>query len=359
MSIPTITGLILCCVADTITIDGPPIQQVGDPTGMGEETLYRVTDLVVDESRNLWVLDAGDRQVKKFSLEGDLDLVVGREGDGPGEFRFPTGLTVDSLIHVMDPSRSRVVRFALDGMHRETRRLPQPLAVPFAELFEMRGGSRLGITAARFNRGAPGGAPNVLVLHLADELDVDTVAQFPAGAALWHAVDAAAPWGLFPSPYGAGGAAAASGDSLFVVADGLSATVTWYAVERDGTRSMLQIDSLGIPGRPVTTADLDGLKERIRGEVDDAPRDFGLQAQDFWSPAADAFFDSDERLWLRSAADSDREIWTRLDGASHSRYVFVMPVGLAVKAVAEDVVYGITRTDLDVPVIHAYALPGG
>jgi hypothetical protein len=61
----------------------------------------------------VWV-SATNNRVQFFSGEGKYLTGFDKEGDGPGEFRLPHGLAVDSKGHpyVVDSSNYRVQKFA-------------------------------------------------------------------------------------------------------------------------------------------------------------------------------------------------------------------------------------------------------
>jgi len=56
---------------------------------------YRVTDLKVDEDGNIYVCDGGNRRVLKYSNKGKYVRTIGRQGQGPGEYSFPSRLFLD------------------------------------------------------------------------------------------------------------------------------------------------------------------------------------------------------------------------------------------------------------------------
>lgn len=58
-----------------------------------------------------------ERVVEVFDSTGEHVRTLGREGGGPGEFRFPAGLEVglDGAVAVMDVVKGSLVRFAPDG----------------------------------------------------------------------------------------------------------------------------------------------------------------------------------------------------------------------------------------------------
>lgn len=97
----------------------------GNPTGViGEGQLKRPTGLAVDAARGtMFVADTYDHDVKVFDAQGTLLRRIGRRGDAPGEFNYPTHLALArGELYVTDTMNSRVQVFdAQDG--RLTRRI--------------------------------------------------------------------------------------------------------------------------------------------------------------------------------------------------------------------------------------------
>ncbi|MFO7653752.1 MAG: hypothetical protein R6X25_07985 [Candidatus Krumholzibacteriia bacterium] len=83
-----------------------------------EEVMFgAVRRAVVDESDTIYLLDSQLSEVKVLSPEGELVAVLGREGEGPGEFRNATDLCLlpDGTVAVTQMFPGRIVRLARDG----------------------------------------------------------------------------------------------------------------------------------------------------------------------------------------------------------------------------------------------------
>ncbi|MCX6569190.1 MAG: 6-bladed beta-propeller [Candidatus Aminicenantes bacterium] len=72
--------------------------------------------LTIDAAGNLFVTDIGNRRVQMFDKNGAFVRTIGRQGQGPGEYMFPSGIYfgADGNIWV-DGSRQMVV-FSKDGL---------------------------------------------------------------------------------------------------------------------------------------------------------------------------------------------------------------------------------------------------
>jgi len=73
-------------------------------------------DIVVDKSGNVYVMDSKAKHIKKFDAAGKFLKLIGREGQGPGEFTRPSGLVCsrDKLV-AWDMMAFRFSLFTLDG----------------------------------------------------------------------------------------------------------------------------------------------------------------------------------------------------------------------------------------------------
>ncbi|MEZ4648830.1 MAG: 6-bladed beta-propeller [Candidatus Eisenbacteria bacterium] len=58
--------------------------------------LGRVSDIATDSSGNVYVLDSGFHSIHVYTNDGTFVRSIGGEGDGPGEFRMPRALAIDS-----------------------------------------------------------------------------------------------------------------------------------------------------------------------------------------------------------------------------------------------------------------------
>jgi DNA-binding beta-propeller fold protein YncE len=95
----------------------------GTPQGsLGRGLLKRPTGLAVDAQRGeIYVSDTAAHDIKVFDLSGALKRVLGRRGEGEGEFNFPTHLVfAGDELYVTDTMNSRIQ--VLDGASGHMRR---------------------------------------------------------------------------------------------------------------------------------------------------------------------------------------------------------------------------------------------
>jgi sugar lactone lactonase YvrE len=88
-------------------------------TGTGKENgqLNFPRGLAVDSAGNIFVADTNNDRLQKFSPAGNFLNVIGKRGQGPGEFVEPGGIAVDpnGNIYVGDVSNKRVQKLKPDG----------------------------------------------------------------------------------------------------------------------------------------------------------------------------------------------------------------------------------------------------
>jgi len=102
---------------DTATLI--PEVTIGDLEGDDEYLLGDPRSIAVDESGLIYVLDVHIPVVRVYSPDGTHLRDLGREGDGPGEYRSPDGTAVlsDGRVLVRDPPNGRITIFDSLGAH--------------------------------------------------------------------------------------------------------------------------------------------------------------------------------------------------------------------------------------------------
>lgn len=92
------------------------------------ELIGHPTDIDVDASGRVWVADSRNRRLLVVDPAGGEPRLIGREGEGPGEFRAPARLAIaDTLVHVVDAGNARVQQYRLDGTHVADHLIGDPM----------------------------------------------------------------------------------------------------------------------------------------------------------------------------------------------------------------------------------------
>ena len=103
-----------------------PEVSIGELDGPEEYLFGSVSAIAVDDDHNVYVLDGQARHVRVFDSDGTYVNTLGRDGEGPGEFKVPIGLAISNgRLLVRDPANGRVQLFGLEtGENEEWRYLP-------------------------------------------------------------------------------------------------------------------------------------------------------------------------------------------------------------------------------------------
>jgi hypothetical protein len=121
--------------ADSATIDMEEIWRIG---GYDDEEIFGViTDVVQDAEGNFYLLDSQLSEVKVYSPDGEYLRTIGREGEGPGEFRAAFNLfkVPGGDIGVLQTFPSKVVTLTPNGDPGGEYALPDVEGEGFRVLF--------------------------------------------------------------------------------------------------------------------------------------------------------------------------------------------------------------------------------
>jgi 6-bladed beta-propeller protein len=101
---------------DSSRVQLETLRTVGVIEGAPERSFSAISDVGIDASGSIFVLDPKEHRVVVFDSGGRFVRIIGKTGGGPGEFLGPTKVVVehDSII-VFDRGQLRVSVFAKDG----------------------------------------------------------------------------------------------------------------------------------------------------------------------------------------------------------------------------------------------------
>lgn len=75
-----------------------------------------ITDISSDEAGNIYLCDIQACNIKKFSAEGKFIKIIGRKGQGPGEFNAPSRIAVTrDHLFIYDMGNRRLCAMTIDG----------------------------------------------------------------------------------------------------------------------------------------------------------------------------------------------------------------------------------------------------
>lgn len=129
-------------VQDTVVVQAPEVGawgdvrlvqevRIGTVMGAEEEEFGRIKDVAVGSDGSIWIVDLYLKTIRVFNKDGSYRTAVGREGQGPGEFKqlMAIGPYLDGIA-TWDPGQARVSVFSLDG---EFQRSYQPGVAGFSD----------------------------------------------------------------------------------------------------------------------------------------------------------------------------------------------------------------------------------
>lgn len=127
----------------------------------------------IDDNGVFYVCDYGNRRVQVYGRDGTFVRTLGRVGQGPGEYRFPSSVLLDESGNILVSDARSLVVFSREGLFLRNillkAFLPMPMAGP--------GGTIIGTTQP--NPRAEGGPKNELIQLGPDGERLRTLAEFP------------------------------------------------------------------------------------------------------------------------------------------------------------------------------------
>ncbi len=81
-----------------------------------DDLLASPIDLVLDNTGTLYIIDAQLNQILKVGEDAREHRVIGRQGQGPGEFNMPVRIYINNdILHVIDYGNNRIQTLDTDG----------------------------------------------------------------------------------------------------------------------------------------------------------------------------------------------------------------------------------------------------
>ncbi|HST61029.1 MAG TPA: hypothetical protein VLK84_20160 [Longimicrobium sp.] len=91
--------------------------RIGIADGEGPTLFGGIAAVEADSAGRIWVLERQAKELRRFDARGKHTGTIGREGEGPGEFRDPIGLAwaPDGTLWIADPGAGRYTVYDANG----------------------------------------------------------------------------------------------------------------------------------------------------------------------------------------------------------------------------------------------------
>jgi len=98
------------------------LQEVWSVDSAGDDFFVRLNSPVIDDEGNVYVLDKKYVKIFVFNSEGKFVRTIGRQGEGPGEYKNPNILFFSGNYLIVVDRGQRVHYFTREGKYRNTLR---------------------------------------------------------------------------------------------------------------------------------------------------------------------------------------------------------------------------------------------
>jgi len=353
----------------TLRIGGPE-----DPYAMAQ-----VVQVASDESGRIYVLDRLDNAVKVYDSQGAFLSGLGREGEGPGEFRRPQRMGfVGDTIWVLEPQSRRLSFFTLDGRVEDTRQFRGAVlnreGFLWAPASLLADGSMALFPLLAAEAYTSGRLPAQVSLRrvTADEVEIEPLAEYWSGqSSLVMPGDRGALSVLVYQPFDDGTLWAMSLRGTYVL------TVERASKAAAGRVSVALYDVLDDSrsewgayvgeARAVTNVVVDSvldiaegmIRSRGRSDIERSAVAEALYNPGFLPSVDAALVDPAGRVWLRNRDRGDVLIpWNVYDHAGRILGKVELPSTLVVHYVAGGCIWGVESDELRIQYIVRYAVEG-
>lgn len=341
------------------TLDGPEAYQLSQVSAVRRLSDGRIV-----------VADNGASNLRAFDAEGRHLWSAGRKGEGPGEFRYLSGLfvTPGDSVAVPDLTATRVSLFGPGGELGRTVSLAGATGDRLPSVDGVFGDGSLAVSGS-VSTMMRGGAKvperdTFPVLRVSRTGEVrDTLARVAGGETV--AITAGQMAVSTTIPFGRDTYRAVHGDRLY-----LADSERWEVEERDADGALLRRLRRPWTPEPLDEAVVEAHRRRRLERAEAAPDHFRdvqrRMAEEIPYPGTASAFagllvDAAGNLWLRrhdDPTDPDAPpVWDVLRGEDGAWLGAVTtPAGLRVEEVGEDYVLGVWTDELDVPHVRLHRL---
>jgi hypothetical protein len=346
-------------------VDEAPLVSIG---GDGEAggPLFQVTDAMRLGDGRIVVASAGTQQIRIYGADGRMLRVVGRAGEGPGEFRAPfwLGRLRGDSIAAWDVALRRFSIFTPAGDFVRSI-TPSGLQGVFPQAVGALPDGRFILATSTSSQvlPPPGQARRDTAAYVVIDSTgavVDTLGRFP-GTEMIALGTPSTGFLMRPLPFGRETATAVQGGRLYV-ATGDRYEIAAY--EPDGRlRAVYRADRRSVPVTREDVRDYRRTLVTLGGDAQSKARDAKLledaPVPATMPPLTALEVDSAGNLWVqepRKPGDAGESVWTVLAPDGRVRGAVRVPAGLAVKQIGSDWVLGVVVDEDQVEHVRVYHL---
>ena len=319
--------------------------------------LTSIADVDVDSRGRVFLVDRPQGGITVLTPELESLAMVGREGEGPGEFelREVQILPGDTLL-VYDFRLGRVTLFDPENFEVITTRPPPNIERGIvSNLWKLPGQGRffaldrLPYRAGEGEAADQGRVEALLAFDESADVIADTLATLADREML--VVRREGFLSVGSHPFGRRSLVGLLGDDRIVYANSDALDVT--VIDFEG--ALVHSFSHPLPPIPVTSAELraevDGMRELMADELRSG-------APYTWPALAGLVTDDEERIWIGIRGPSDSAEWEWAAFAPDGTHAgsILLPAGHLLQVVRDGRIYVLSRDELDVPSIRAWRL---
>jgi hypothetical protein len=357
-------GAVAMSARDEWQVSAEPAVDIGVLEGAPEYQLFRVRDAVRLSDGRIVLVNSGTYELRFYDGDGRYLQTVGREGDGPGEFRSMGRLLPvrGDTLGVYDSGLRRLTWFSPRGAFLRSVSLGggDVAVIPFVRgVFE--DGAMLGTAAIVFR---PGTIPNGVVrdstayLRVARDGTLDTLGLFPTTER--YVGNDQRVFYVTTLPFGLTPASAVAADR-FYYGTGRRPEVDLY----DESGGLTRVVRWQQAARPVTPKDVEAAKARQMEDASDP--NWRRRVEDMFADLpipqampryASLLVDAAGDLWVGAfvaPADTAR-VWRIFDPDGRLVGELSTPAALRVTQIGDDFLLGIWSDEMDVEHVRMFGL---
>ncbi|MCG8461144.1 MAG: 6-bladed beta-propeller [Holophagales bacterium] len=282
--------------AKTETLELEPVWRVGGEDD--EDVLFGViTDVILGPKGNFYLLDSQLNEIQVYSPKGEHLRTIGREGEGPGEFRFAFNLILlpDGNIGVLQAFPGKIVVLTPEGEPAGLFPIPETGDAGFKGLISAQNaGEQLAVIYTLTVPGQAGFSQNN-VLALVDGEGKKETRIFSQESKMSNAdaVFAESEWDTFRNRW-----AAAPDGRLFAATEyGAYSIHMW-----DSEGELVRVIHRESEEHPRTTEEVEKVRRVFEGFTRRVPvPNMKFEIEESWNPIQALHARSDGTLWVRSS----------------------------------------------------------